>query len=29
VKKGDAMTIFEVLRPDLPAELQKILAEDK
>jgi succinate dehydrogenase flavoprotein subunit len=29
VKKGDAMTISEVLRPDLPAELQQILAEDK
>jgi succinate dehydrogenase / fumarate reductase flavoprotein subunit len=29
VKKGDAMTIFEALRPDLPAELQQILAEDK
>ncbi len=29
VKKDDAMTIFEVLRPALPAELQQILAEDK
>jgi succinate dehydrogenase / fumarate reductase flavoprotein subunit len=29
VKKGDAMTLFEVPRPDLPADLQQILAEDK
>jgi len=29
VKKGDAMTLFAVPRPDLPADLQQILAEDK
>ena len=29
VKKGDAMTLFEVPSPDLPADLQRILAEDK
>ena len=29
VKKGDAMTLFEVPSPDLPADLQQILAEDK
>ncbi|HEY6903304.1 MAG TPA: succinate dehydrogenase flavoprotein subunit [Candidatus Acidoferrales bacterium] len=29
VKKGDAMTLFVVPRPDLPADLQQILAEDK
>ena len=28
-KKGDAMNLFEVPRPPLPAELEKILAEDK
>jgi succinate dehydrogenase / fumarate reductase flavoprotein subunit len=28
-KKGDAMTLFEVSKPDLPADLQQILAEDK
>ena len=27
VKKGDAMTLFEVQRGEMPAELQKILAE--
>ncbi len=29
VKKGDAMSLFEVPKPDLPADLQQILAEDK
>ena len=29
VKRGDAMTLFEVPKPALPADLQKILAEDK
>jgi succinate dehydrogenase / fumarate reductase flavoprotein subunit len=29
VNKGDAMMLFEVPRPDLPADLQQILAEDK
>jgi succinate dehydrogenase / fumarate reductase, flavoprotein subunit len=29
VKKGDAMTLFEVPARELPAELQQILAEDK
>lgn len=29
VKKGDAMLLFEVPRPDLPADLQQILAEDR
>ena len=29
VKKGDAMVLFEVPKPDLPADLQQILAEDK
>ena len=29
VKKDGAMTLFEVPRPPMPAELQKILAEDK
>jgi succinate dehydrogenase / fumarate reductase flavoprotein subunit len=28
VKKGDAMTLFEVARSELPAELAQILAED-
>jgi succinate dehydrogenase / fumarate reductase, flavoprotein subunit len=28
VKKGDAMSLFEVPKPDLPADLQQILAED-
>ena len=28
-KKGEAMTLFEVPRPDLPADLQQILADDK
>ncbi len=29
VKKGDAMSLFEVPKPDLPADLQQMLAEDK
>ncbi|HEV3481112.1 MAG TPA: succinate dehydrogenase flavoprotein subunit [Candidatus Acidoferrales bacterium] len=29
VKKGDAMTLFAVPRPELPADLQQILADDK
>ncbi len=29
VKKGNAMSLFEVPKPDLPADLQQILAEDK
>jgi succinate dehydrogenase / fumarate reductase flavoprotein subunit len=29
VKKGDAMALFAVPRPDLPADLQQLLAEDK
>ena len=29
VKKGDAMNLFEVPRPPMPAELQQILAEEK
>ncbi len=29
VKKGDAMVLFEVPKPVLPADLQQILAEDK
>ena len=29
VKKGDAMTLFEVSRPAMPQELQQILTEDK
>jgi succinate dehydrogenase / fumarate reductase flavoprotein subunit len=29
VKKGDAMTLFEVPTPELPDELRQILAEDK
>jgi succinate dehydrogenase / fumarate reductase flavoprotein subunit len=29
VNKGGAMTIFEALRPEMPAELKQILAEDK
>ncbi len=29
VKKGEAMTLFEVPRSDMPSELQQILAEDK
>ncbi len=29
VQKGGAMTLFEVPRPPMPEELQKILAEDK
>jgi succinate dehydrogenase / fumarate reductase flavoprotein subunit len=29
VKKGEAMTLFEVARPEMPAELAQILAEDK
>jgi succinate dehydrogenase / fumarate reductase flavoprotein subunit len=28
-KKGDAMSLFEVPKPDLPADLRQILAEDK
>jgi succinate dehydrogenase / fumarate reductase, flavoprotein subunit len=28
-KKGDAMTLFDVPKPALPADLQQILAEDK
>jgi succinate dehydrogenase / fumarate reductase flavoprotein subunit len=28
-KKGDAMSLFEVPKPDLPADLQQLLAEDK
>jgi succinate dehydrogenase / fumarate reductase flavoprotein subunit len=28
-KKGDAMSLFEVPKPDLPADLQQVLAEDK